>query len=573
MTHRSLSELSGQAFDVVVVGGGSSGAAAAREAALRGLKTALVEKGDFGEGASTHCFKMVHGGIRYLQHADIGRLRKSCFERATMLRIAPHLVSPLPIAIPTYGWGRHGKPFLGTGMLVYDALSADRNKTLPDRARQIPGTRFLSPSEILAEFPDLKRKGLTGAAVFNDGQMYSTSRLVWAFVDAARAAGAVVANYAEAERMLTRNGRVVGMIVRDRLTDQRFEVQARVVINASGPWAEDLLESAGVDPGRYRGTYSRDTCFVIDRRYSSPLALAIQGESADSDAIVGRGARHMFLVPWRDKTLVGVWHRVVDRRPDDIDLPDDQLQSFIDEMNSILPSIALTRNDVRITGFGLVPFGEHQAGGATLSFGKESKVIDHAARDGVEGLVTVISVRYTVARKDANDALDLAIRRYGLQARPSNSELAPLPGGDIDDFNALLAAAKSGAPRWLPTAGVEALVRNYGTHYPRILKLAADEPALARCVAGTHASLAEVAYVCRQEMAVTLGDVLFRRTEIATSEAPQPAAVAEVERVMREELALDERELERQRGWVSSHLLRYRASVRPTTSSALAGAA
>jgi glycerol-3-phosphate dehydrogenase len=116
-------------------------------------------------------------------------------------------------------------------------------------------------------------------------------------------------------------------------------------------------------------------------------------------------------------------------------------------------------------------------------------------------------------------------------------------------------------------------VRNYGTHYPRILKLAADEPALARCVAGTHVSLAEVAYVCRQELAVTLGDVLFRRTEIATSEAPQPAAIAEVERVLRDELALDERELERQREWVSSHLLRYRASVRPTTSRSLAGAA
>lgn len=570
---RDLTDLANGRFDVIVIGGGASGAATARESALRGLRTALVEKGDFGEGASAHCLKMVHGGIRYLQHADVSRLRKSCHERATMLRIAPHLVSPLPIAVPTYGWGRRGKPFLGAGMFVYDVLSADRNRETPDPARRIASTRFLGASEVLQHFPSIDRKGLTGAAVFEDGQMYSPPRLVWAFVDAAREAGALVANYVEAERLIRRGDRVAGVTVRDRMTDARFDLQAPVVINASGPWAEGMLASGGIDPGLYRGTYSRDTCFVIDRRFASPLALALQGESSDSDAIVGRGARHMFMVPWRDKTLVGVWHRVVDRQPDEVGLPADQLQSFIDEMNAILPPLELSQADVRMAGFGLVPFGEAQQGGATLSFGKESKVLDHAERDGLKGLITVISVRYTVARKDASIALDLAARHGDFKAHAVDSTNLPLPGGDIADFDALLKEARSRAPAWLGAAGAEALVRNYGTRHTRVLQLATTRPALARRVDGTDVSLAEVAYVCREEMATTLADVLFRRTDIATGEAPTPEAVEQVAQVMRDEPGRTEQDLARDRDAVAAHLRRYWGTRAKPLQPKIAGAA
>src|SRR3954462_9949810 len=142
--NRDLQELSRSEYDVLVVGGGAAGAAAAREAALRGFNTALIEREDFSAGASAHCFKVVHGGIRYIQHADVRRLRASCFERAVLLRIAPHLVSPLPFVIPTYGRGKSSRWFLGTGMLLYDALSADLNRHVADPARRIKGTRFLS---------------------------------------------------------------------------------------------------------------------------------------------------------------------------------------------------------------------------------------------------------------------------------------------------------------------------------------------------------------------------------------------------------------------------------------------
>src|SRR6202789_3750782 len=153
---RDLAALAAERFDLLIVGGGAFGAAAAWDATLRGLRVALIDQSDFGSGASAECFKMVHGGIRYLQHADIRRLRSSCAERSAMLRIAPHLVNPLPIVIPTYGHGRQGKAFLAAGMLAYDALTAGKNSAIADRTRRIAGTRLLSRNQTLDLFPELE---------------------------------------------------------------------------------------------------------------------------------------------------------------------------------------------------------------------------------------------------------------------------------------------------------------------------------------------------------------------------------------------------------------------------------
>src|SRR5688572_19609982 len=158
---RTPAALTDGEFDVLVIGGGAFGAAAARDAALRGLKTALIERADFGSGASAECFKMVHGGIRYLQHADLPRLHASSRERSAMLRIAPHLVHPLPIAIPTYGRGRRGRAFLGAGACVYDLLTLGRNAGIRDPKRRIERTRFLSRAEVLEVFPHLSAHDLS----------------------------------------------------------------------------------------------------------------------------------------------------------------------------------------------------------------------------------------------------------------------------------------------------------------------------------------------------------------------------------------------------------------------------
>jgi glycerol-3-phosphate dehydrogenase len=556
---RDVRRLSSELFDVLVVGGGASGAATAREAALRGFNTALIEREDFSAGASAHCFKVVHGGIRYVQHADVRRLRASCFERAVLLRIAPHLVSPLPFVIPTYGKGKSSRWFLGTGMLLYDALSADVNRHVVDPARRVRGTRFLSRSETLELFPDIAADSLTGAAVFEDGQMYNPPRLVLAFVGAASELGAAIGNYVEAERLITEGTRVTGIQAADRLTGDRFEIRARLVINAAGPWAEGLLQPGYGQPG----TYSRDACFMVDRKFATPMALAVQGRAKDSDALLARNSRHLFLVPWRNSTLVGVWHSIVPRDPDSVGLARSELRQFIDEFNTCYPNLQLQEADVRRADFGLVPFGEASSQHGGLSFGKQSRLIDHREH-GQTGLISLISVRYTVARRDAVEALDLAARQLDARRSERDSTVAPLTGGDIADFASAVRAFQARRPSWLTAKSSEGMLRNYGTHATRILELAEREPGLGRLFTGSHVSFAEAIHAVRAETAHRMGDIVFRRTELGTDGHPGIAALDELQALLGAQLGWSEQRSAEERASVEREFQRYLAA--PSTS-------
>jgi glycerol-3-phosphate dehydrogenase len=550
--NRDVRRLSSELFDVLVVGGGASGAATAREAALRGFNTALIEREDFSAGASAHCFKVVHGGIRYVQHADVRRLRASCFERAVLLRIAPHLVSPLPFVIPTYGKGKSSRWFLGTGMLLYDALSADVNRHVVDPARRVRGTRFLSRSETLELFPDIAADSLTGAAVFEDGQMYNPPRLVLAFVGAASELGAAIGNYVEAERLLTEGTRVTGVQAADRLTGDRFDIRARLVINAAGPWAEGLLQPGYGQPG----TYSRDACFMVDRKFETPMALAVQGRAKDSDALLARNSRHLFLVPWRNSTLVGVWHSIVPRDPDSVGLARSELRQFIDEFNTCYPNLQLQEAQVRRADFGLVPFGDASSQQGGLSFGKQSRLIDHR-KHGQTGLISLISVRYTVARRDAVEALDVAARQLDARRSGRDSTVDPLTGGDIGDFESALRTFQARRPAWLTEKSAAGMVRNYGTHAARILELADREPRLGRCLAGSHVSFAEAIYAVRAEMAQRMSDIVFRRTELGTDAHPGNAALDELQALLAGELGWSAQRSAEERALVEQEMGRY----------------
>jgi len=520
---RDLATLSGQEFDLLVIGGGAFGAAAAWDAALRGLKVALIEQSDFGSGASAECFKMVHGGIRYLQHADIRRLRSSCAERSALLRIAPHLVNPLPIAIPTYGHGRQGKAFLATGMHVYDLLTVGRNSGINDVTRRIKATQLLSRSETLDLFPQLEANALTGAAVFEDGQMYNPARLVLAFVRSAVSKGAVAANYTQAMRFLWDKGVVRGVRAKDRLDEVEFDIRAKLVLNAAGPWAEYLMDDPEHFGVRERGHFSRDACFLVDRQPRSAYALAVPGWSKDSDAVVGRAARHLFAVPWRDRTLIGVWHRLFPARPDTAKVEESEIAAWMEEMNSSYPALQLKRDDVIYANCGLVPFGDEKTSTGELSFGKESRYFDHR-QQGISGLVTVIGIRYTTARGDAGKALDLLLQQMPKAPASAPTDRTPVIGGDIGDFTDLRSRARREVSPSIPTPTLEAWLRNHGSEY-RSLAALAGAPDEARRLGNNHSVMAEVTHAVGEEMAVHLDDVILRRTDLGSGSHPGLDAV------------------------------------------------
>ena len=522
---RSLLALAAREYDVVIVGGGIYGICTAWDAVRRGLSVALIERGDFAQATSANSFKMVHGGIRYLQHADVHRIRESVRDRNALLRVAPHLVHPLPIVIPTYGHGIRGKGPLRAGFALYDLLAADRNRGLHDPDRRIPRGRLMSRDECLALFPDLEKRGLTGGGLFHDAQMYNPPRLALAFLRAAVDLGAEVANYVEATRFIRRDTRVSGIEARDALTGETFVIRGRVVVNAAGPWAEGLLTR---DAGLRLAppcTFSRDACFVVARALLGRHALAVSGSTGDPDAIVSRKTRHLFLVPWRGHTLVGVWHVVYNGAPDDVCVRREDLEGFLAEINDAYPPLHLTLRDVSMHNFGLVLFGENAPGATNLSYGKRSRLVDHVRTDGVDGLVTVVGVRWTTARGVAARAIDLVFRKLGRAPSASDTAEAPIHGGQIERFETFMDAVVRERPHGLGDATMRSLAHNHGSEYQRVLRYACENAEWAQSVGDSHVIKAEVVHAIRDEMAQRLSDVVFRRTDLGTGGHPGAAAL------------------------------------------------
>lgn len=209
---RNLDNLARQRYDVLVVGGGIYGACIAWEAALRGLSVCLIEKYDFGSATSANSLKIIHGGLRQIQHGNLREMRKLVSERGTWMRIAPHLIHPLPVLIPTYG--RWAKKMLAAALWINDLIGRDRNR-IEDLEKFIPAGRIISKRECLELLPDISPTGLTGGAVFYDAQIYNTERLVLSFLRSADTMGADLANYLQARRLLWAGNRILGIEVKD----------------------------------------------------------------------------------------------------------------------------------------------------------------------------------------------------------------------------------------------------------------------------------------------------------------------------------------------------------------------
>lgn len=510
---RDLNALADRSFDLLVIGGGIFGAAAALDAAQRGLDVALIERGDFGGSTSAHSFKMVHGGIRYLQHADIYRIRQSAEARRGFLRVAPHLCQPLPIVIPTYGYGLKSKFVLWAGMRAYDGLTMDRNRGIADRSRQVPNCRFMSRDEVVSRYPSLSREGLTGAGIFCDGQMYNPPRLVLAHVQSATALGAVAANYVEAEDWLRTGNRVSGAVACDRIGGERFEIQAKMVLNAAGPYTGHWLQSAfgcGLKPDT---PLSRDAYFIVNRPLiDGNCALTLPSQYVDPDARLSRGTRHLFLVPWRGVTLIGVWHKVVDCHPDNYSVTQAELEAWIDEINEAYPAVALCLDDVAMVSAGLVPFGDNRADSGNLRFAHRSRIVDHAQSDGIEGVLTLIGVRYTTGPLEASKLVGQIAARLG-KGNPSSRLMAdPVRGGNVDDFPNLVKEIESAG---VARVAAEALAHNHGACWREVFDVHLSQDRLPNST--VHES--EVRFAVSHEMAQSLGDIVFRRTDLLTAGA------------------------------------------------------
>jgi len=524
---RDLARLANENFDLVIVGGGIYGATLAWEAASRGLSTALVEKHDFVAATSANSLKTIHGGFRYFQSLDLARVRASMVERKVLMSVAPHLVYPLPVLVPTYGHAMKGREALALALLANEALSFDRNQPVSrrigtDPTREIPAGKTISSDEALAHFPGLKQEELTGAAIFYDAQAYNTERLALAFLQSAAERGAALANYVQAVGFLRTGGVVSGIQAQDCLSGQRFEVRARRVVNAAGPWAGELL-------GRKERFGRVKAINLVAQGTISDYALGLRGDNGYADS-ARRKETLLFASPWRGYTLLGTAYHPYTGEADGLRVSEAEVQNMLDSFRRAYPSGGWQREKITFWHAGLLPADD--PAGEHLS--THARIIDHRA-EGVEGLMSVVGVKYTTARAVARQALDQLLSGLGRAAGPSISHRVPLRGGDTGpwvDFER--AAMRELSARGLSTTQAAGLVHNYGTDYPEVidcLEAGAD--------AGQELLKAQARYAVRREMAQRLEDVILRRTDLGAAGHPGDEALETAAQVMAAELGWD----------------------------------
>lgn len=531
---RDFESASRKKYDLIIIGAGMFGACAAWEAAQRGLSVILLEMGDFSGATSANHLKMVHGGIRYLQHGDIYRVRESVFERSAFLRIAPHLVQPLPVVMPTYGHGMKGKEVLKIGMAIYDLLTIDRNKSINDNLRKIPNCYSMSKEELLNEFPGVEKKGLTGAAVFTDAQMYNPPRLALSFIRSAIENGSAAFNYAKVNDIITRNGKVLGVKVDDLIDGNEIEILGDYILNTSGAWSFNLLKKTLNIELKPKPAFSRDAAFVIKNQLNPNFALAVPLKTKDADAILDRGGRHVFIAPWlkKDKTLIGVWHIVWGESENRLYVKEEELKSFINEVNEAYPSFNLSINDVSFVNTGLTLFSERTPGSTRMSFGKRSKVIDHEKEHQIKGLLSLIGVRATVARWDSKKVISYIADKLNKKIDSSKTHKQPIWGGEINDFEAFLSDSLVKNNYGLKENVLRPLLHNYGSKYNDVFNFINKSKKNDILLPGTNKLKAEIVHAVKNEMAEKLDDVLVRRTDLGTDGNPSEDVINNVAEIM-----------------------------------------
>ena len=509
---RDLRRLADTRFDVVVVGAGFYGVAAAWDAAQRGLSVAVVDRGDFGAATSFNNFKTLHGGLRSLQSANLKQMRLFIRERRALARIVPHLVRPLPFVVPTTRHPKRSKLAMRVALAISDAVAHDRNAGLPDPGLHLPPSRVVSRDEALRLNPVVSPDGVTGGALWYDYQMLSTDRVTLSFLRSAVDAGAAAANYVSANRFLVEHGRVVGVMAEDRVTKSPFAIRGKVTVNAAGPWAAQLL--AGL-PAAAQG----------DPPPRLSRAMNIVTRQIVTDYACGGMAagRFLFMVPWRNTSMVGTSHDPHDGYADGLAITRRDLEAFLDDARTAFPHANLSAADVRLVHRGLLPA---ESGGTPVRLVKESRVVDHS-RHGLAGLVSMFGVRYTTARHTAEQAVDAVFHQLGT-ARPPACRTAetPLQGGSIDRMDSFLRSVLMREVDGIPPDTLRRLATTYGTGYDRILQVVRDTPSLSRRLGASCEVLgAEILYAAREEMALTLGDALIRRTEAGGAGHPGADAV------------------------------------------------
>ena len=486
---RDIPRLTETTFDLLIVGAGIHGACAAWDAALRGLSVAVVDQEDFGAATSANSLRIVHGGLRHLARGNLSLMRESIQERSTLLRIAPGLVKPLKVLVPTYGQGARGRLAHAAALAINDLVSAGRNREL-DEAHSLPRGHLVSRDECLSHFPWFVTKKLSGGAVWYDAQLQHPERLTLSFLQAAANIGAVPVNYLRVDGLQASSGVVLGARATDRLTGTALQIRARAVLVTAGPWTDTLVATMS---GKTHGPGPRQALGVnlVIKRHLADVALGVRARSTRQDDPVCGGHRFLFSAPQKKVTLLGTWYTA--DAPDPLAARERGVRALLQEFNDACPGLDLSEGEVMRCQWGWLPLKDGREPGRATALAERPRIADYRRALGVRNLVSAEGVKYTTARLVAEQALDRVFVLLGRPSPPCRTEELRLPGTEAET------SAESGA-----------------------------EPARG-----------EILRAVRDEMAVKLTDVVFRRTGLGAAPGPVRFAVETAARTAGAELGWD----------------------------------
>jgi glycerol-3-phosphate dehydrogenase len=389
--------------------------------------------------------------------------------------------------------------------------------------------KVLSKSKTLELIPGIEPRRVTGGASWTDGQMIHSERLVLSFVQSAGSLGATAANYVQAEKFLVRNGKVEGVQARDVLSGNLFDICAKAVLNASGGWV-DKLNATGGSGGRIRLSTAMN--LVINRSVLPRSAAGISApfEIRRPDGSTRNGSRVLFMTPWNGVTLVGTYHLLYPGDPDDLAVRESEVQHFLAEVNRALPENPIGREEVTFFHKGFLPSDGIDAKTGEVKLTPHFKLVDHK-REGLDGLLSVIGVKYTTARGVAEKAVDLACRKLGKSVGDRACRKTPVFGGGMSDLATFVKEAETSAPKITPKI-VRRLVSHYGTEWSKVV----DPASSPKSLPGSEIFEAEILHAIRNESAVRLADAVLRRTDLGSYGPPKSEALKACAAIMAKEL-------------------------------------
>ena len=453
-------------FDLIIIGAGINGAGIARDASMRGLRVLLLDKGDIGSGTSSGSTRLIHGGLRYLEHAELSLVRESLRERETLLRIAPHLVKPIPILIPIYDGGSRSRLKIQAGMFAYDLLSFDKS---------LPSHRMLSRQETLKELPGLSDVSLVGGALYHDCQVQFAERLVLESVLSAKTHGAEVMTYTRVMR--AREGSVE--FVR-KGNDQSEIASAKVVVNASGPWVDKVNGSENEKMiGGTKGSH------LVVRPFAGCPESAVYLE-AESDR------RPFFVIPWNSNYLIGTTDVRFEGDLDKLGVEEWEVEYLLKETNRFFPEAKLRRENVcyAYSGVRPLPYSREQQ--------EQSITRRHFIRESPidKNFLSIVGGKLTTYRSLSEECVDLVFKKLGRYRVACTTHEVPLPGGQKQSTEQQGESRNS----------------VYGSRINDLLKLCERHPDLAKPLTKkTDALAGEIVFAFETELAQTLADCLLRR--------------------------------------------------------------